>query len=336
MVDPLNTATAYLDSGHIDEAESICGTVLKSRPNDSQTLCLLARAANARGAHARALEYLARIENAEIAQLHVETAVAHHGLGAHTDAIQAARRAVLLAPDVPNGYQTLANLVYQGDNYHQVLDRLHAWLKPNNYVEIGVEAGASIALARPPTIAIGIDPKPRLTTSPKAICKIFPFTSDDYFADRDLRGDIESDSVALAFIDGHHLFEQALRDFINIERFADSKTVVLIHDCLALDALTAERDRKTTFWIGDVWKVVLILRELRMDLNVFTIATPPSGLCVVTGLDPRSTVLAENLDAIVSKYAALPFDLDQNRRNEQAAVIPNQWEGLKARLGDGR
>jgi len=332
MIDPLDTAATYLDSGRLDEAETICGTVLKAKPGDSWALCLMARAANARKAHARALDYLARVENPELAHLYVETAVAHRGLGANGAAVRAAQQAVLLAPDVPNGYQTLANLVFHGDNYHQVLERMHAWLKPNNYVEIGVETGASIALAQYPTIAVGIDPNPRLATSPKTICKIFPLTSDDYFAHRDLRRDIEAESVDLAFIDGHHLFEQALRDFINIERFSERKTVVLIHDCLALDALTASRDRKTRFWIGDVWKLVLILRELRLDLNVFTIATPPSGLCVVTELDRNSTALANNFDAIVGKYTPLTIDPEQHRRGEQAAMIPNQWEEIKTRL----
>jgi tetratricopeptide (TPR) repeat protein len=328
MIDPLDTAASYLDSGRLDEAESICDTVLKAKPNDSSALCLLARAANARKAHARALDYLARVENPELAHLYVETAVAHRGLGAYGAAVRAAQQAVLLAPDVPNGYQTLANLIFLGDNYHQVLLRTHTRLKPNNYVEIGVETGASMALAQYPTIAV--DPNPRLATSPKTICKIFPLTSDDYFANRDLRHDIEADSVDLAF--GHHLFEHALRDFINIERFSGPKTVVLIHDCLAVDALTACRDRRTRFWIGDVWKLVLILRELRKDLNVFTIATPPSGLCVVTQLDRNSTALADDFDAIVGKYIPLTFDPDQNRRQEHAAMIPNQWEAIKTRL----
>jgi tetratricopeptide (TPR) repeat protein len=332
MIDPLDTAASYLDSGRLDDAETICRTILKAKPDESSALYLMARAANARKAHGRALDYLARVENPELAHLYVEAAVAHRGLGAYAAAVRAAQQAVLLAPDVPNGYQTLANLIFHGDNYHQVLLGMHAWLKPNNYVEIGVETGASMALARHPTIAIGIDPSPRLTTPPQTICKIFPLTSDDYFARRDLRQDIEADSVDLAFIDGHHLFEQALRDFINIERFSDPKTVVLIHDCLALDALTSSRDRKTRFWIGDVWKLVLILRELRTDLNVFTIATPPSGLCVVTQLDRNSTILADDFDAIVRKYTPQTFEPDQDRRHEQAATIPNQWDAIKIRL----
>jgi len=334
MADALEVAAAYLNSGRVQEAEGICNILLQSRPQDPQIYHVLARAANARRAHASALELLARAGRADLAPLQVESAIAHHGLGARQAALEAARRAVALSPDVPNGYQMLSCLLHPGDDYTRLLERIHGWLRPANYVEIGVETGASLVLAKAPTIAIGIDPKPRLVTPPRTICKIFPLTSDDYFAQRDLRRDIEADGVDLAFIDGLHVFEQALRDFMNIERHAHSGTIVLIHDCLAVDALTAERERKTRFWSGDVWKVVLILREFRPDLQVFTIATAPTGLGVVTGLDPRSTVLADQFDRIVAAYAARPLDPDPERRNAQAAVVPNQWEEIEARLSE--
>jgi hypothetical protein len=44
MIDPLPFATSYLDWGHLDDAESICGWVLKAKP-----------ATNAPYAHARGL-----------------------------------------------------------------------------------------------------------------------------------------------------------------------------------------------------------------------------------------------------------------------------------------
>jgi tetratricopeptide (TPR) repeat protein len=244
MLDPLQTAIAYLDPGHLEDADSICDTVLRSRPDD------LARAASARQAHAPALEYLARAKNPEMSHLHVESAVAYRRSGAYSAAVEAAGQAVGLRPDVPNGYQTLAQLRYQGANYLQVLGRVRLWLKPENYLETGVEAGASLVLVRYPRVAVDVDPKPRLVTSPNTIAEILPSTSDDYLAGGDPRRDIESDGADLAFIDGQQLFEQALRDCIDTDRVAGAKTVVLIHDCLVLDTLTAQRERKTRFWIA--------------------------------------------------------------------------------------
>ena len=336
MSDPVEVAAAYLNGGRLAEAETICRRLLTSRPEDPQALHLLARAANVRGAHHQALEFVVRARRGDLAHLQVESAVAYRGLGASAPALAAARRAVALAPDVPNGYQTLASLLYPGDDYRRVLERMHACLQPASYVEIGVETGASLVLANPPTVAVGIDPRPRLLAPPRTVCKIFPLASDDYFARRDLRRDLEADRVGLAFIDGLHTFDQALRDLVNIERCADAGTVVLIHDCLAVDALTAERERKTAFWSGDVWKLMPILREFRPDLQVFTIATGPTGLGVVTGLDPQSTVLADHFDRIAATWAAMPFDPDPDRRGEQAAVVANRWEEVEARLRGAR
>ena len=177
-------------------------------------------------------------------QLYVEKAVAL-GSGANSAAIQAARHAVTLCPNVPRGYEVLSDIMLPGESYYDLLRRFHDWLRPKSYIEIGVSTGASIVLAQPPTVAVGIDPEPRLLNAPKTVCKIFPLASDDYFAVRDPRHDIEAETVDLAFIDGLHLFEQVLRDFINIERVSSPTTLVLIHDCFAIDALTAERKRKT-------------------------------------------------------------------------------------------
>jgi len=203
---------------------------------------------------------------------------------------------------------------------------LHEWLRPENYLEIGVYVGSSLVLSGPPTVAVGVDPEPRLLDPPNTVCKIFPMTSDHYFATRDVRRDIEADSLGVAFIDGLHLFEQALRDFINIERVSGPTTLALIHDTFAIDELTAEREQKTAFWTGDVWKIVPCLREVRPDLRLFTIPSPPSGVTVVSGLNANSTVLTERFNEIVSHYGLLPFQHDEVRRKECAAMASSDWK----------
>ena len=53
-------------------------------------------------------------------------------------------------------------------------------------------------------------------------------------------------TLDLAFIDGMHLFEYALRDFINVERFADWSSVIVFDDMLPRNVDEAARDRHTT------------------------------------------------------------------------------------------
>jgi hypothetical protein len=67
---------------------------------------------------------------------------------------------------------------------------------------------------------------------------------------------MESPRFSLAFIDGLHLFEQAFLDFIALEKFARPGSVIMIHDCLPLNRVTADRTRTTDFYTGDVWKLV--------------------------------------------------------------------------------
>jgi Methyltransferase domain len=332
MADPLEVAMAFMQAGRFTDADLICRDALKSNPRNAQALCFLATSANARKEHRQALDLLEKTRIPGLAPAHVERAVAYRALGMPDLALREARLAVEASPDVPGGYWLVANILMPGEPYYDMLQRFHQCLRPRSYLEIGVDQGASIKLANPPTIAVGIDPQPRMKEAPKAVCKIFPLRSSEYFARRDVRRDLESDVIDLAFIDGLHTFDQVLRDFINIEKFADERTIILVHDCIAVDSLTAERERKTAFWTGDVWKLIPILRELRPDLTVFTVAAPPSGLGVVTGLDPRSTILAAKFDEIVARYVSIPVDPDPARRREQAAAISNTWQDVETRL----
>ena len=127
--------------------------------------------------------------------------------------------------------------------------------------------------------------------------------SDAFFASADAGARLGGAPVALAFVDGLHLFEQALRDFLHVERHAARGSVVLFHDCLPLDRATSARERRTGFWSGDVWKLLPILREHRPDLDAFVIPAYPTGLGVVTRLDPSSTRLdGERLEEITRSW----------------------------------
>ena len=160
-------------------------------------------------------------------------------------------------------------------------------LRPQTYVEIGVRWGNSLAIAGSGTRAIGIDPRPRIEVDLVSHPKLFPMPSDDFFESFDLLKELEGPRLALAFIDGLHVFEQVLRDFIHLERYADKRTIVLIHDCLPIARLAANREPMTQFWSGDVWKIIPCLKKYRPDLKIGIIPARPSGLGVVTNLDPK-------------------------------------------------
>ncbi len=246
--------------------------------------------------------------------LHLLMARIHTALGAYSDAHATYELLQELDPTssgTSDGFFMLAaEQEMPGDDYYIWLQRFHDWLKPASYIEIGLGHGRSLALAGHETRAVGIDPYQGMWERLNYVCPhgpatLFPLTSDDFFASHDLREVIGRETFDLAFIDGLHLFEQALKDFINLERYARKDSVILIHDCLPIAPIVAKRARCTGFWTGDVWRIIPCLKTFRPDLQIVTIPTKPSGLGMVTNLDAASTVLADNYDEIVRYYLSL-------------------------------
>lgn len=248
-----------------------------------------------------------------------------------TSALTLFKQAVELDANYIHSYMGLAKASMPGDGYIEIIKQLIDWQKPKKYVEIGVEKGAVIRLFGASVQIIGVDPEPQLVEVPENVT-LYKNPSDDFFAGNNLEVLLDG-SFDLAFIDGLHIFEQVLRDFINLEKHAVPDSICLIHDCLPLDRRTSERQRQTIFWSGDVWKIVPCLKQERPDLSIFTIPAYPAGLCVVTGLNRDSQILAETYDDIVRKYSALDY-LDIQERNLYFSLIPNDWTIIEQALKD--
>ena len=215
--------------------------------------------------------------------------------------------------------------------YYGLLRRAHEIVRPERYLEIGVHEGHSLSFVQPGTRVVGVDPEPKVDSPPDNTV-IVAATSDDFFADPALVG-LLGGPIDLAFVDGLHLHEQTLRDVANVERHSHPDGIIMIHDCLPIDATTAARDRTTVVWSGDVWKVVVALRRHRPDLTVTTVDVEPTGLAIVSGLDPDNTVLHDDYDAIIEELASLEFDdLEAVGRNEMLGVVPGTWDRVEPLL----
>jgi Methyltransferase domain len=207
------------------------------------------------------------------------------------------------------------------NSYREALDFVHTTLAPRRYVETGVSQGGSMQLVLPGTRAVGIDPEPKVNRPIPRSASIYPMPSDEFFERHDLSR-LLGGPVDLAFIDGMHLFEFALRDLINIERHCSAESVVLVHDCYPLDEVTAARERTTRRWSGDIWKLVLCLREYRPELRLATLDVAPTGLGVITGADPGSRVLSERYDEICERYVPLAYGVLDTGKPEALARVP--------------
>jgi hypothetical protein len=241
-------------------------------------------------------------------------------------------RALALDPTLPDLHMSLSRLRLPGPFYIDLLRSIHDHLRPRTYLEVGVETGVTLCLARPETRAIGIDPKPIVRHALSDATTLHVMTSDEYFAQRDVRADFGGLPIDLAFIDGMHHFEFALRDFINIEKHCAPRSTILIHDCYPFDRFTAERKHHIVFWSGDTWRLMLALRKYRPDLRLHTVGTAPTGLGVARRLDPGSRVLEEKFHDIVREFLALDYSVLDADKAGMLGLFPNDWEKIKAIL----
>lgn len=220
--------------------------------------------------------------------------------------------------------------------YLDFLRGLHERLRPRTYLEIGVAQGHSLALSR--SRSVGIDPEFAVDQQIVAPTSLLRMTSDQYFAglERAVARPFAELPIDLAYIDGMHHFEYALRDFIGVERYCARSSVVALDDVLPRNEQEAARGGQPPNWTGDVFRIGPALAATRPDLKLLTVATEPTGTLLVTQLDPSSRVLRTLLDDIVREYVQPdPQSLPREVLERTHALAPEdalaleQWDELR-------
>jgi len=195
--------------------------------------------------------------------------------------------------------------------YLEFLAALHRRRQVNRYLEIGTQSGMSLRLARGQAVAI--DPKFVFEPSwpEKPGIHLFEMTSDAFFAAHDPR-EILGGPVELAFIDGMHLAEFVLRDFIHVERYCSKDSLIVLHDAIPMNFEMTERECRTSArrdkamawnWTGDVWRVLPLLRRERPALRIEILDCPPTGLVLIGNLDPQYRMQPGRLDELTRMLA---------------------------------
>ncbi len=225
-------------------------------------------------------------------------------------------------------------------SYLTCLKQVHAAVQPNLYFEIGIDTGNSLSLAKCPSV--GVDPAFMLSATLDQPTRIFRQTSDDFFADATRCKQVVGDGIDLAFIDGMHLAEFVLRDFIETEKWMQPGGVILFDDVLPEQMEMLERQRRFAAWTGDVYKIVPVLRKYRPDLTVSVFETfigpYRKGLAMITGADPENRVLEQMYPQIAADLAAGAFDVtsidDLDLLMRPAPITQLTQAATGARLGD--
>lgn len=208
-----------------------------------------------------------------------------------------------------------------GLHYFKVLEQIHKMLNPKTYLEIGVNSGLSFILSR--CASIGIDPG-FIMTDPAVFTEImkkpysmfFNMPSDMFFRNHN-PSLLFGQPVDFAFLDGMHRCEFLLRDFINTEAHCRPNSIIALHDCLPPDAGITARvigqrrsplSHRFDWWAGDVWRTALLLKRYRPDLKMTVLDAAPTGLVLITNLDPNNKKLYEDYSDCVTKMMSWSLD----------------------------
>lgn len=194
-----------------------------------------------------------------------------------------------------------------GQRYSDFLAILHRSMVFDWYLEVGCRAGRTFSPVRGNTIAV--DPffkAEQNIIGAKRRLFVFQETSDDFYA----TGFLQKNGIQLSFsfLDGMHLFEYLLRDFMNTEANSHPDGVIALHDCVPFAPGMMSRDIDNLPqgpWTGDVWKLIPILQTYRPDLTVEVLDCRPTGLVLVSGLNPKSTKLKQAYDRIVADWTTV-------------------------------
>ena len=149
-----------------------------------------------------------------------------------------------------------------------------------SYLEIGVANGSTFLNVDIPR-KIAVDPMFRFDTAPlqSGSVQFHQMTSDDYFT-RQNEGPFD-----IIFLDGLHTAEQTFRDFCASQALAGPNTLWIIDDTVPSDIYSAwpHQNEAVKFrrmaggqsndWHGDVFKVVVMIRDYFPTLDFCTINT---------------------------------------------------------------
>lgn len=169
------------------------------------------------------------------------------------------------------------------------VNRIAEFVGAKSYLEIGVAKGKTFLEVRIPH-KVAVDPKFRFETAPHRTENVVfhETTSDAFFAQHP-----KSEKFDVIFIDGLHVFDQALRDFRNSLEVSHDRTVWLIDDVVPVDEYSAMTDAKKArelrwqtgntsgAWHGDVYKVIYAIHDLHPEFSFVTVTSDGNPQAIV-------------------------------------------------------
>jgi len=148
-------------------------------------------------------------------------------------------------------------------NHTKFMEHIFMWLKPEQYLELGVREGHNLNSVSNYCIkSIGVDlQEPHIQFGSNV--EFYKMTTDDFLTD--FAKDWVYDAV---FIDADHSYEQSLKDFENVKNNVIEDGFIFLHDTYPYDEIMFDPGLS-----HEVYKTALYIKENYID--EFEILTLP-------------------------------------------------------------
>lgn len=162
-----------------------------------------------------------------------------------------------------------------GKNIHfdhvVLLTYLAKWMRPVNYVELGIMDGSVFRQIAPYCLrATAVDIIPRNFDLPDN-GTYFMGTTDEFFRQLDI-----STRFDMIFIDADHSHEQSLKDFMNARHFLVEDGIIVLHDTYPFDA-----EYLAPNLCSEAYKTALYIKNhMANEFESVTLPFPPGATIV--------------------------------------------------------
>lgn len=161
-------------------------------------------------------------------------------------------------PDDPNSPETY--------NHPILIQHLASWIKPVNYLEIGVRWGNTYNLVKNYAQTCHLVDIEFLKLNYSENTVKYQMTSDKFFSV--INPSIQFD---LVFIDGDHSKEQVIKDFMNVEGRVIDDGFVILHDTYPYNEQMLQPEFSNNCWEAALW----IKENFRNDWEILTLPFNP-------------------------------------------------------------
>lgn len=165
--------------------------------------------------------------------------------------------------------------------HYEMIEHLVKWVKPINYLEIGVRHGTVYHLVNKYCEKCYLVDIEFLDIGYSTNTIKFEMTSDSFF--NSINPNVKFDFV---FIDGDHSKEQVLKDFLNVKDMVVEDGFIILHDTYPCD----ER-MELPHHSNDAWKTALHIKQnFKDEFELVTLPFNP-GLTIIKKMNINKQLL---------------------------------------------